>query len=247
MPAPRSPDIVLLRSADSPDPYVQAFAEAGWQAECRPVLRFTFPADEALRDRLRSPDVYSGLIATSPRAVRALRRVFDDAGPLQAAWKGRTAYAVGPKTAEGLRALSLEVRGAEAGNAEALAARIADDVPGRPLLFLSGSHRRKALPQGLRAAAVPFEEQVVYESHTRTDLELPTPTGEGWLAFFSPSGLEAVEGADRKALRRFRCAAIGPTTAGRLRDAGWAVDAVADAPTPEALVRAVVDASSDAP
>lgn len=241
-----APDIVLLRSAASPDPYVQAFAQAGWRADCRPVLRFAFPADEALRDRLRAADTYDGLVATSPRAVRALRRVFDDSGALHTAWEGRRAYAVGPKTAERLRALSFEVRGEEAGDAASLVERLATDAPERPLLFLSGSRRRDTLPDGLEAAGIPFEEQVVYETHTRTDLDLPEEPG-AWLAFFSPSGLEAVQQADADALRRFRCAAIGPTTATALREAGQTVDAVADTPTPEALVRAVIQAVSTEP
>lgn len=239
-----SPDLFLLRSAGSPDPYVQAFAQAGWRAECRPVLRFTYPADEALRDRLRTPDAYDGLVATSPRAVRALRRVFDASGALHTAWEGRTAYAVGPKTAERLRALSFEVRGEEAGDAGALAAMIAEEAPERPLLFLSGSRRRDTLPDGLERAGVAFDEQVVYETHTRTDLDLPEEATGAWLAFFSPSGLEAVQHADAEALRRFRCAAIGSTTASALRKEGLTVDAVADEPTPDALVQAVVRAPS---
>jgi len=242
-----SPDIVLLRSAASPDPYVQAFAQAGWRADCRPVLRFTFPATEALRERLRAAETYDGLVATSPRAVRALRRVFDDSGALHSAWEGRRAYAVGPKTAERLRALSFEVRGKQAGDAATLVERIATDAPERPLLFLSGSRRRDTVPDGLEAAGIPFEEQVVYETHTRTDLDLPEEAAETWLAFFSPSGLEAVQQAGADAVRRFRCATIGPTTAAALREAGQTVDAVADTPTPEALVRAVLQASSAGP
>jgi len=243
----RPPDIVLLRSASSPDPYVQAFARAGWRAECRPVLRFTYPAEGALRERLGAAEQFGALVATSPRAVRAVRRVFDDAGALHAAWEGRTAYAVGPKTADRLRALSFEVRGEEAGDAEALAALIAEDALEAPLLFLSGSRRRDTLPDGLRSAGVPFEELVVYETHTRTNLTLPADAEGRWLAFFSPSGVEAVQAADTEALRRYRCAAIGPTTAAGLRSAGGAVEAVAEAPTPEALVQAVTRATDGEP
>jgi len=242
-----APDVVLLRSAASPDPYVQAFARAGWRADCRPVLRFTFPADEALRDRLQARDDYDGLVATSPRAVRALRRVFDASGALHAAWEGSRAYAVGPKTADRLRALSFEVRGEEAGDAATLAEWIADTSPERPLLFLSGARRRDTLPDGLEAAGIPFEEEVVYETHTRTDLDLPGEASGTWLAFFSPSGVEAVRQADADALRRFRCAAIGPTTASALREAGESVDVVADSPSPDALVSAVVKAASTNP
>ena len=238
------PDVILLRSADEPDPYLRAFAEAGLRAECRPVLRFAFPAEQPLRERLRGRDQYAALVATSPRAVRALRRAFDAEPTLRRAWDGARAYAVGPKTGRRLRALGFDVRGEEAGDAEALVSIIVEDGPSAPLLFLSGNRRRETLPDGLRAGEVPFEELVVYETHLRTSLSLPERSGT-WLVFFSPSGLEAVrKGADRP-LGAFRCAAIGPTTAEALREAGATVEAVADQPAPEALVRAVTQASGD--
>jgi uroporphyrinogen-III synthase len=239
--------VVLLRSASAPDPYVQALADAGWQAECRPVLAFSFPAAPALRDHLRRADRYSALVATSPRAARALRRVFDEADPLHAAWTGRPVYVVGPKTADRFADLGLEARGAEAGNAERLAALIAEDAPRGRLLFLSGSRRRDTLPEGLRAAGVAFDELVVYETHLRSDLQLPGPAACPWLVFFSPSGLEAVRRAGAGPLSGYSCAAIGPTTAAALRAAGVDVAAVAEAPSPEGLVRALPNAPGRPP
>lgn len=242
---PAAPDVILLRSADEPDPYLQAFDEAGLRAECRPVLQFTFPAEEALRERLGARDQYSALVATSPRAVRAVRRAFETAPSLREAWEGTPAYAVGPKTGGRLRALGFEVRGEEAGDAESLVSIIVDDAPSAPLLFLAGNRRRETLPAGLRAGAVPFEELVVYETHLRSSLSLPD-RDDLWVVFFSPSGLEAVRKGAGESLHRFRCAAIGPTTAGALREAGVPVAAVADEPAPDALVRAVVRASGEA-
>jgi len=241
---PDSPQIILLRSASDPDPYLEALAEAGWRAECRPVLRFSFPADTALRDHLRRADRYAGLVATSPRAARAVRRVFDDVGTLHAAWTGRPVYVVGPKTARRFEALGFEVRGAETGDAEQLAAHIADDAPPGRLLFLAGSRRRDTLPDGLQAAEIPFDELVVYETHLRTGVELPPPADGRWLVFFSPSGLEAVQAADAGPLSDYRCAAIGPTTAETLRTAGVEVAAVADTPSPEGLVQSLQRAAA---
>lgn len=233
-----SPDVILLRAANDPDPYVRVFQDAGAQAVCRPVLAFAFPNDDQLRAHLRQRERYNGIVATSPRVGRALRRVFDADGTLHAAWKTAPAYVVGPKTAERLRALGFDVRGEETGSARALVDWMAAHPPEGPLLFLSGNRRRDVLPDGLRAEDIAFEEQVVYETHTRNDLSLPGATAETWLVFFSPSGLEAVRAADVN-LDAYRCAAIGPTTAGALRTEGFTVDAVASTPSPKGLLNAI--------
>lgn len=236
------PDVILLRSSEDPDPYVGAFEAVGIRAVCKPVLTFEFPNEEALRNRLRTPDRYGGLVATSPRVGWALHRVFDDEGTTHTQWEGRTAYAVGPKTADEFRALSFDVQAEEAGTAAELATEIADTNPQTPLLFLCGNRRMDALPNGLREAGIDFEELVVYETRARTDLSLPPPGEETWLSFFSPSGLEAVQQAEMGPLDEYRYAAIGPTTASALQETGITVEAVAESPTPEALVDAVLRA-----
>jgi uroporphyrinogen-III synthase len=232
------PDVVLLRSPDDPDPYLDAFADAGRSAVCEPVLRFRFPHQDVLRECLRRADDYAALVATSPRIGRALHQAFRTDPALRSRWKGRRAYAVGPKTGRWLRKLGLEVTGEHAGTAAALVDRIVSDAPEAPVLFLSGNRRRETLPEGLRSGGIPFEEQVVYETHTRSTLDLPAPSAGGWLVLFSPSGIEALSKA-KVPVGAYRLAAIGPTTAGALRDAGHTVAAVAQAPTPEALVQAI--------
>jgi uroporphyrinogen-III synthase len=245
---PESPDVVLLRSADEPDRYLAAFRRAGMQAVCEPVLTFAFPSQEALADHLEVPDQYAALIATSPRVGTALGRLFADREDLAARWRGAPTFAVGPKTAERVREVGLVPRGADAGDAAALAEQIAAAVSAGPLLFLCGNRRRDTLPNRLREADLSFDELVVYETRTRRDLTLPPspePPESPWLVFFSPSGLEAVEQApsvDPGQLHDARIAAIGPTTSGALEQAGWAVEAVAAEPSPEALLDAIRDA-----
>lgn len=234
-------DVILLRSADDPDPYVQAFQEIGLRAGCQSVLRFVFPYDEALRDRLAERDRYGGLVATSPRAARALRSVLDDMETVDKKWAGVPVYVVGQKTAGEFRALGFDVRGAHTGNAAALASWIADAHEEGPLLFLSGNRRRDTLPEGLTEAGVPFDEQVVYETKIRSDVSLPAAASNAWLVFFSPSGVEAVRRSE-VTTDEYRCAAIGPTTAGILRDMDVRVAAVADTPSPEGVVTAITSA-----
>ena len=233
--------VLLLRSPSAPDPYMQALEEAGFRAACEPVLRFVFPHQQALSERLARPAHYAGLIVTSPRAVRALSDTLAEPSVQSAAWKAKPAYAVGPRTAEALRALGFAPEGEETGEAAALADYIARRAKGAPLLFLCGNRRRETLPERLREEGVPFEEQVVYETHARADLDLAEHAG--WLAFFSPSGIEAVRqarGVDPSALR---FAAIGSTTTAALTEEGWTVEAVAAAPTPAALAAAIREAA----
>ena len=244
------PDVVLLRSEDEGrDPYVSAFEQVGLRAVCEPVLSFAFPNQAALRDRLQQHERYEALIATSPRIAIALDRLFADNEDLAQSWSGATAYAVGPKTAKRLQDIGLHPTEAEAGDAEALARCIVDDAPSAPLLFLCGNRRRDTLPNRLRAADVPFEEQVVYETRPREDLSLSRSrrsSGATWLAFFSPSGLEAVEQAGSIDLAEYRLAAIGSTTGGALEQAGHSVEAVAVEPSPDGIVSAIQAAQADA-
>lgn len=240
-----SPDVILLRSADPPDPYVRAFEDAGLQAVCVPVLSFVFPSDEALRDHLRDRDRYDGLIATSPRAGRALRRVLWNDDGLRAAWTGAQAYVVGPKTGAAFRALGFDVRGEEAGRADALASLIANDGPDGRLLFLAGNRRRDTLPDALRAAGQPFEELIVYETHTRSNLTLPDSPSGPWLVFFSPSGIEAIHQSGIDLPGPYHCAAIGPTTAEALQERGVPVAAAAETPSPDGLVEAIVETQKE--
>ncbi len=209
------------------------------RAICVPVLRFTFPHQDALEKRLERIDAFAGLVATSPRAVRALGAALENRPELRRAWQKKQAFAVGPKTAEALRGEGLHPKGQESGSAASLGSVIAKKTPERPLLFLSGSRRRDTLPAGLSAAGVPFVEQEVYRTHTRTHLELSDSVPGDWLVFFSPSGLEAIRQSPGIDIAQYRLAAIGPTTAAALEQAGATVQAVAETPTPRALMAAI--------
>lgn len=237
-----SVDVILLRSADEPDPYVEAFRETGLRATCVPVLTFRFPNQRQLERRLEERDRYAGLIATSPRVAEALDRAFATNDELSTLWGGAPAYVVGPKTAERLRNAGLRPRGMDAGTAEALADQIVEEAPNGLLLFLSGNRRRDVLPNRLEASEIPFDELTVYETRTRSSLDLPTAEGRTWLSFFSPSGLEAVQTAPDVDVAPYCVAAIGPTTAATLEDEGVSVEAVAPEPSPDGLAKAIREA-----
>lgn len=228
--------VVLLRHPRSaPDPYEAALAPVAASVQCIPVLAFDISPPPTLNVLLEDPEAYGGLVCTSPRSVQALEQACPPAHANHAAWTAKPVYVVGPRTAEAVAAWGGRPVGQEAGNAEALAAHIAQEAPSR-LLFISGNRRRATLPRALVQEGQVFDEVEVYRTRLRRDIVLPDPPA--WLAFFSPSGIEAVR-ASGHALASYACAAIGPTTANALRAAGVTVRAVAAEPTPEALADAL--------
>lgn len=229
------PSIVLLKLRSSGrDPYVEAFRAAGWDVEVvSPIEVSPLPQGQAeLTRAVAHPASWGGIALTSPRAAAAAAQAGD-------AWAGPI-WAVGEATAAWARRLGPDVRGAEAGTARALADRIVADAPAGTVLFPCGQRRREALPARLAAAGIPVREIRVYTTALRPGPLLggsPQPGADVAVAFFSPSGVEAAL-ADPSFPWAARLAAIGPTTAAALRDAG-AAPAVAATPTPAALLAAL--------
>lgn len=241
---PNPPIVCLLREPTYPDPYEQAMEAAGLRSVSVPVLRFAFVNQDGLGAALEESDAFAGLICTSSRSVAALTQVWAHDGAKQAAWSEKPVFVVGPSTAAAVRDLGLTAVGADSGSAAALAEIICQQTFARPLLFLSGNRRRDELPEQLTAAGTPFQEICVYETHLRTDLALDTLPALDWLAFFSPSGVEAVQQSNFDASTVHK-AAIGPTTTQAIEAAGWTVDALAQQPAPEALAAAIKRAGLD--
>lgn len=242
------PEVILLRRERSSDRYLRAFHDANMRAVCEPVLDFRFPHRKAIARRLAHPEDYSGLVATSPRAVRAVAQVLDVNTSCADAWHQKRTFAVGPSTAQAWRTIGMKPEGDASGSATALAAFIAEEHAQAafeaPLLFVSGNRRRDALPEGLTVHNVPFIEQEAYVTVPRTALDLPCPSEKPiWLIFFSPSGREAVaqSGID---VSVYRIGAIGPTTATALQERGWTVEAVAEHPSPQGVLDAITAAST---
>ena len=227
------PSIVLLKLRPSGrDPYVEAFRAAGWDVEVVSPIEVS-PLSQGQAELARAvarPAPWGGIALTSPRAAAAAAQAGD-------AWPGPI-WVVGEATAAWARRVGPDVRGAEAGTARALADRIVADAPAGTVLFPCGQRRREALPARLAAAGIPVREIRVYTTALRPGPLLDTPRPDAVVAFFSPSGVEAAL-ADPSFPWAARLAAIGPTTAAALRDAGSAPSAVAATPTPAALLAAL--------
>ncbi|SHK05845.1 uroporphyrinogen-III synthase [Rhodothermus profundi] len=233
--------VYLFRAeAASSDPFATRLQAAGYHPLVLPVLSVVWRNTAHLQAALAHPEVYGGLIFTSPRAVEAVRRL----GTPPAAWRWRRVYVVGPRTAAAARAMGWTPQGEEAGSGLALARLILQEPwPSRPLLFLCGERRRSELPEQLRTAGFPLEELVVYETRPATPVLPAGASAPDWVVFFSPSGWEAARSLPIK-WKQVRVAAIGPTTAAALQEKGVAVMAVARTPTPEGLLAAIQEATS---
>jgi len=237
---PPAPLVALLRTPDRPvDPYEAALEAAGFRPVSIPILDFEPAGEEALAEVLRRPEGYEGVILTSPRAASRLVEALQQHGLDAAMWLKKTVWTVGPATAATVAAAGFDLRGEESGEAGRLAERIVAHPATRPWLFLCGDRRRDTLPEALHQARTPFEELIVYQTRERAPDWSPCPSPD-WVVFFSPLGVEAAMPASETEWKTAQTAAIGPTSAAALRSAGRPAAAVAESPTPAALVEAIV-------
>ncbi len=203
------------------------------------------PLDAALRGL----DGFDWVVFASGNGVeRTLERMAALGVPV-AALAARRLAAVGPATA---RRLTRDVRAPDLvpgeAKGEALAAELAPSVRGARVLLPRAADGRPELPRGLAAAGAILTAPDAYRT-------VPAPAGTlralaGWIVrgevdavtFASPSAVKAVTGAlgsEREALRAVLLAAIGPTTAGALRDEGFEAGATPAEYTAPALADAI--------
>lgn len=188
-------------------------------------------------------------ILTSSTAADILR---------DAAWDGSetTVVAIGPKTADALRAVGIPVDAVpETYSSAGLVSHLASRVDGARVEVARSDHGSDALIDGLTEAGAYVHETVLYR------LERPTDAGasvtaaldgdlEG-LAFTSSLTVEHFLGIGAERGRREELlaaaddlvvGAIGDPTAATAREAGLSVDVVPEEATFEALARAIVEA-----
>jgi uroporphyrinogen-III synthase/uroporphyrinogen III methyltransferase/synthase len=225
--------VVVTRGKGSEDALSARLRELGAEVREIPSIAFAPPADAAPLDAallgLGRFDWAAFASATAvDRTVARLRALGLDPAAL-----GRLSLAaVGPATAAALARVVRppDVVPAEA-KGEALAAALAGRVRGRTVLVPRPAEGRPELVEGLAAAGAEVHAVEAYRT-------LPAPAEAirplaTWLdagevaavAFASPSAVKAVVaglGARASLLRTVALAAIGPTTAEALREAGFA-------------------------
>ncbi|KAJ8013618.1 hypothetical protein DPEC_G00031670 [Dallia pectoralis] len=244
-----------------PDPYIKELASHGHKATLIPVLSFEFVSLNILSDKLFQPDKHGGLIFTSPRAVEAVKMCLEEhdrmsewTSSVRDKWNAKSIYVVGKATAALVENLGLIPLGEDTGTADVLSRLIVEreDTSSLPLFFPCGSIKREVLPTFLRKNGVPLETLMVYQTAQHPDLEKNLKnhfTEQGVpasIAFFSPSGvkfcLETVRRLSGERLNQIKFAAIGPTTADAMIEAGLTVSCSAEKPTAEHLARGIAKA-----
>jgi uroporphyrinogen-III synthase len=194
---------------------------------------------------------YRWLIATSANTARVLDERRAELGLTAAAFGHLKIAAVGPATAQALRAMGLEPSVTPREYvAESLAKALGAQVDGQRVLLARAAIARDTIPEALRARGAQVDVVDAY----RTVLPGESVTAIGTIAGSVPDAvtftssstvtnfLALLREAGVEAPRGMQAVSIGPITSATLRDAGWEPAAEADPHDLAGLVEAVVRA-----
>ncbi len=245
--------VVVTRAERQADGLVAALAQAGADVELLPLLEVVPPADPRPLERAASElALYDWIAFTSANAVEAFLPLTGGSLPHRL----RVA-AVGPATAEALRAWEIEPHlTAGRADAEGLAADLAPYVGRqRRVLLPQAADARPALLEGLAAAGAEAIAVVAYDKRLPADsprraAELFSSSPIGWVTFTSPRIVrhfaDLFEADWERRRTELLAASIGPVTSAELRRRGVEPAAEAAGPGEEEMVAAVVKARTQA-
>jgi uroporphyrinogen-III synthase len=248
---------VITRELDAAAPYVAALATLGLEAIALPVTCTAPAGDPAELVRALARGGHAAIIVASARAAAALAAALGEleaerpgaAAPAPATRALAEVWAVGPATARALADAGIAARvPAGVRDAASLArAMLAERaLVGQRVLVPRAEGGRDEAIALLHDAGVEVEAVVAYRT-VPADAGDPVlaaglaalRSGAAVCAVFAPSQVAALDAVF--GIRRIAApfAAIGETTAAALRAAGAGAVAVAEAPTPEGLAKAV--------
>ncbi|XP_063923075.1 uroporphyrinogen-III synthase-like [Zophobas morio] len=247
--------VLLLKSEkseDAQDKYQDILESNKFEVMVVKTLTFQYKNIEILRDKLTNPDDFCGIILSSPRCVNACSQALGKER-IHELWKLKSNFTVGEATYnEALIKIGIECEGKESGNARNLSQIIVQSKSSfnKPFLFPHGNLKTDTLKLELGRENLSLDEVLVYDTlpnpQIKEDLEKVTSGFSSipeYLVFFSPSGFHSSIHYLRKVpidLSSLKIIAIGPVTQLAIEENNLKVYAVAKAPTPEEVLKAIL-------
>ncbi len=249
--------IVVTRAPEQAEDLAHQLERLGAEVLLLPAVAFAGPEDPGPLDRaIESLGDFDWVLFTSQNAVRFFAQRCRVLGRMQGSdgWNSAAARpllaAVGPATAEAAAKQGLPVEFvASQFRGQALAEELAGRVAGKKVLLPRSDCAGADLPAALRAAGAEVADVAAYRTSLpeslAPDVADAIRRGEvDVVSFFSPSAFHnLVEAIGLETLRnlsgRVALAAIGPVTAGAIRDAGLLVEIEAREATAASLVAAM--------
>ncbi|XP_014241578.1 uroporphyrinogen-III synthase [Cimex lectularius] len=240
---------ILFKASDDEglgerDPYARQLESIGIHSHILPVVQFEFVNLDELNTRLDHPDLYSGIIFSSPRCVEAVKMSINDAS----LWTNHRAFVVGEKTAKDVYVqLGMIPEGQASGNGKDLSKFILEQDITKPLLLPVGNLSTDTIVTALRAGGLKVDQLVVYNTITNPKLEmLFRPIFDefevSFLLYFSPSGVDSTIPLFEKLkidLNGLKIGAIGKTTEEALIRHSIQPAFVAEKPNPACYAKAL--------
>ncbi|KAI5694651.1 hypothetical protein M8J75_002751 [Diaphorina citri] len=215
-------------AAEDKDLYHETIQSANISCQIIPVIDFRCCNLDGLKEKLRTPEKYSGLILSSPRCVTSLKQSLASE-ELDPAWKNKHCFAVGPATEKLARKLfDLNPVGSEAGKAANLA----------PIIVKSLG-TQKDLP--LLMPASNLAQDNISSALSKENITVYSPT------VYDPSGANsALPFLEQNILKTSKIISIGTTTADALTKSGVVLSGVCQQPTAESLLELIKPLTYDA-
>jgi uroporphyrinogen-III synthase len=244
--------IVITRAAAQGEALSKQLSALGAIPVILPLVAFAEPEDfSALDEAIAEVEGFDWVVFTSAQAVRAIAARSESLKiPLRRAGNRTMIAAVGPASAEAARQTGLPVEYvANVHTGVALAGELGGRLRGRRVLLPRSDRANPDLPAALKKHGALVTEVVAYRTLQPTDVDKQKlgriVAGEAdAILFFSPSAVHHfAELAGVEQLRelqdRLAITAVGPVTAGALRDAGAERFVVSADTTTAAVVNAL--------
>jgi uroporphyrinogen-III synthase len=244
--------VVVTRAPEQAQEFVRELEQYGAEVILLPMVSYADPENfEPLDAALRELASFDWILFTSQNAVSFFSKRCRALGiePRPANSEKPKIAAVGPATARAVakEGMPLYLVAGQFDGA-ALAKDLRKPVNGKKVLLPRSDRARADLPAALRSAKAKVTEVIAYRTVASSGLDARQAGGTDGVAdvyaFASPSAFSAfADVTDAESLRGLcksaRFAAIGPTTAAAIREAGFPVEIVAEESTSAGLAAAI--------